>query len=199
MKARHVPKMQEPGCSVPCPAPVLRGMLLLPCLLAPEPRTSAQTKLTARPGGWCSPVSFLPSSPHWELWERKGPEVIVCHPVLGQQVRGEEGLPVEAGTAREAESREADAGAQCDTHTEYRRRNLRAEGTAQGGPGPQLQYKQQRCRRERVTRRTRGGGVKEVARGSHGGLSGSSPTLGNGGEPHLQMGADRVPQGVCSE
>lgn len=199
MKARHVPKMQEPGCSVPCPAPVLRGLLLLPCLLAPEPRTSAQTKLTARPGGWCSPVSFLPSSPHRELWERKGPEVIVCHPVLGQQVRGEEGLPVEAGTAREAESREADAGAQCDTHTEYRRRNLRAEGTAQGGPGPQLQYKQQRCRRERVTRRTRGGGVKEVARGSHGGLSGSSPTLGNGGEPHLQMGADGVPQGVCSE
>lgn len=60
-----MPETQEPGPLVPCPVPVLAGLLPSPCLLAPEPRTSAQTKLTARPGGWCSSVPFLPSSLHW--------------------------------------------------------------------------------------------------------------------------------------
>lgn len=64
------------------------------------------------------PVPFLPSSPRGGLRGTKGPEVASCRPVLGQQVRGKEGLPVEAGTdsrgrggtVREAESRGADAG-----------------------------------------------------------------------------------------
>lgn len=40
-----------------------------------------------------------------------------------------------------------DAACQC---TEGRCRSLRAEETAQGGPGPQLQRKRQSCRRERL-------------------------------------------------
>lgn len=108
----HVPEMQEPG-----PCSCAGGLLPSPCLLAPEPRTSAQTKLTARPRGWCSSVPFHPSSLHRGHWEKKGPEVTASHPVLGQQVRGKEGLPVEAemdrpvgGRAQESESREVDTG-----------------------------------------------------------------------------------------
>lgn len=103
------------------------------------------------------PGALSPLKSPWGLRGTKGPEVASCRPVLGQQVRGKEGLPVEAGTdsrvrgdsARGGEQG-ADAGDAACQCTEGRCRSLRAEETAQGGPGPQLQRKRQSCRRERL-------------------------------------------------
>lgn len=97
-----------------------------------------------------------------------------------------------------------------DAHTKCRCGNLRAEGTVQDGPEPQLQYKRQCCRRKRVNGCAGGGGVKEAAgwgegftwdrdRVGVGQFPYPHPALGKGVKPHLQMGFDGVPRGVCLE
>lgn len=168
---------QDAGTQTPsalsCSCAAAAAALALPAGPGAQDKRADQTDSQAQRLVLLGTLSSL-KSPPGALGEER-PEVAACHPVLGQQVRGEEGLPVEAGTdrpgevrARKAESREADAGAWRDAHTECRCRNLKAEGTAQGGPEPQLQYKQQRCRRERVTGCTVGEAVRKQLGGSHG-------------------------------
>lgn len=107
----------------------------------PEPRTSAQTKLTVRPQ-----VPFLPSGPGGQgPWGKKGlghSPGIQCSSARAQ-VRGEEGGWGRGSTGgREQRGRRGGLGGG-HTHTHsvtptspWRRGNLRAEGTEGNRPGP---------------------------------------------------------------
>lgn len=111
--------MQEPGPQ--CPVLFLcwgvAAALALPASPRAQDKRADQTDSQAQRLVLLSPLSFLKSPQGGGFGGRKGPEVAARRLVLGQQVRGEEGLPVEAETdrlggsrAQEAESREADAG-----------------------------------------------------------------------------------------
>lgn len=182
------------------------GAAALALPAGPEPRTSAQTKLTARPGGWCSPDCFLPSSPHGSFGRGKGlrsPSAIQCSGSKCEVRRGcrwKQGQAVQVGES--AKGREQRGGRRGTALTPTPRADAETSelrGQCRVGQGPSSSISNSAAGERGLPGTQEVGGVKEAVKGSHGGLSGSSPTLGNGGEPHLQMKADGVPQSVCSE
>lgn len=146
--------------------------------VAPDPRTSAQTKLTGL--RLVHPlVPFLPSSPNWEaLWGRKDPKVAAVRglgskcEVGGAAMEAEGRVGWAGGSSRGREQRGGRGGHSGVPTPPRKHGTLRAEGTAGRGwggvwvgRGPQLRSKRQRCRRERVKGHGGVGGwrVKEAA------------------------------------